>query len=70
MRTFFTVRDSPDDVINVTMWMGQDLASDYDENYHIGDVVELVNVRVQLKDHSPSNQRLEFVDVTYVNDRD
>ncbi|TRY73827.1 hypothetical protein TCAL_01921 [Tigriopus californicus] len=49
-----TIRDSPQDWINVTLWMANEvLAEALDANYHVGDVVEIAQPKVQLKESEP-----------------
>ena len=54
-----SVRDSKDEAINVTLWMRENTAQDWDQNYKIGDVIEMSNVRVQSKE--PGNTERYFV---------
>ena len=38
--TIFTIRDSPVDMINLTVWSGKEDAISLEENFHVGDIVE------------------------------
>ena len=67
--TTFTLRDSPVDIINLTVWSGREEAASLKQNYHIGEVVEVVRPRITQKDannqYSPavtSWLQLTFVD--------
>merc|ERR1719186_727198 len=48
--TTFTLRDSPSDMINLTIWSGKEEASSLKNNFHIGEVVEIVRPRVLQRD--------------------
>eukprot|EP00092_Neocalanus_flemingeri_P001148 GFUD01001223.1.p1 GENE.GFUD01001223.1~~GFUD01001223.1.p1 ORF type:complete len:160 (+),score=63.09 GFUD01001223.1:55-534(+) len=48
--TTFTLRDSPSDMINLTIWSGKEEAISLKKNFHVGEVVEVVRPRVQQRD--------------------
>ena len=48
--TTFTLRDSPLDIINLTLWSDRDHAISLKHNYHIGEVVEVVRPRILQRD--------------------
>ena len=45
--TTFTLRDSAVDIINLTVWSCREDALSLKQNFHIGEVVELVRPRIQ-----------------------
>ena len=45
--TTFTLRDSAVDIINLTVWSCREDALSLKQNYHIGEVMELVRPRIQ-----------------------
>ena len=47
--TTFTLRDSPSDMINMTIWSGKEEAISL-KNFHTGDVVEVVKPRIIQRD--------------------
>ena len=48
--TTFTLRDSPSDMINLTIWSGKEEAIGLKNNFHIGEVVEVVRPRIVQRD--------------------
>lgn len=48
--TTFTLRDSPSDMINMTVWSGKEEADTLKKNFHIEDVVEVVKPRIVQRD--------------------
>ena len=44
--TTFTLRDSAVDIINLTVWSCREEALSLKQNFHIGEVVELVRPRI------------------------
>ena len=61
--TTLTLRDSPLDMINLTVWCGVEEAVSLKNNYHIGEVVEVVKPRILQRD--PNSRESAYVpDVT------
>ena len=68
--TTFTLRDSPLDIINFVVWTGRENAEELKKNFHIGDVLEVIQPRIQQRDmndtkYNPqvtSSLQLVFVD--------
>ena len=50
--TTLTLRDSPSDMINLTIWSGNEEASSLKKNFHTGDVVEVTRPRIMQRDLS------------------
>ena len=50
--TTFTLRDSPSDLINLTIWSGNEEASSLKKNFHTWDVVEVTRPRIMQRDLS------------------
>ena len=48
--TTFTIRDSAVDIINLTVWSCREDAARLKQNFHIGEVVELVRPRIQQRE--------------------
>ena len=48
--TTFTLRDSPSDMINFTIWSGKEEASSLKKNFHIGNVMEVIRPRITQRD--------------------
>jgi hypothetical protein len=48
--TTFTLRDSPSDMINLTIWSGKEEASSLKKNFHIGHVMEVIRPRITQRD--------------------
>ena len=48
--TTFTLRDSPSDLINLTVWSGREEGLCLKKSFHIGEVVEVVRPRIQQRD--------------------
>jgi len=46
----FTLRDSPSDIINLTLWTNRESSFEYDEKFHIGTVLEVSKPRVINRD--------------------
>ena len=53
----FLVRDTADDFINVTMWLSASTALAIDNDFHIGDVVQIRNPKVELKNPASHHDR-------------
>ena len=45
----FVVRDTADDFINVTAWINEEFSKHLDDDYHIGDIVEIGQPKIDLK---------------------
>ncbi|KAK9884858.1 hypothetical protein WA026_009080 [Henosepilachna vigintioctopunctata] len=53
----FTFRDSPQDFINVTYWGKSDAIFAIDENFHVGDVVELVRPQITIRKYNDKGEQ-------------
>ena len=51
------VRDTADDFINVTLWLSASTALAIDNDFHIGDVVQIRNPKVELKNPASHHDR-------------
>ncbi|KAG5897442.1 hypothetical protein JTB14_002703 [Gonioctena quinquepunctata] len=45
----FTIRDSPQDYINVTYWGPSEVIFQANDKFHTGDVIELINPRISIR---------------------
>jgi len=50
--TIFTMRDSPVDIINLTVWSGKEDAISLEENFHVGDIVEVIRPKILQRETS------------------
>jgi len=50
--TTFTLRDSPVDIINLTVWSGKEDSSTLEDSFHIGDIVEVIRPKITQREAS------------------
>ena len=55
--TCITLRDSPADLINFTIWSGKELADEINQGFHIGDIVEIIKPRIQQREFNSNNDK-------------
>eukprot|EP00112_Aurelia_sp_Birch-Aquarium-sp1_P009119 Seg2024.6 transcript_id=Seg2024.6/GoldUCD/mRNA.D3Y31 product="Meiosis-specific with OB domain-containing protein" protein_id=Seg2024.6/GoldUCD/D3Y31 len=53
----FTIRDSPEDFINISCWGGGTFINDLAKSFRIGDLVEVKNVLVQCKQNTEAEEK-------------
>ena len=47
-----TIRDSSEDFVNVTAWTDEEFSKKLDDEFHIGDILEIGNPRIDQKSSS------------------
>ena len=55
--TCITLRDSPADLINFTIWSGKEFAAEIHHGFHIGEIVEIVKPRIQQREFNSNNDK-------------
>ncbi len=57
MESSHAVRDSPEDLVNVTLWLHDDAAKDFDNNYRVGHVIVIQGPRVVAREPNDLKER-------------
>ncbi|XP_023321096.1 meiosis-specific with OB domain-containing protein isoform X2 [Eurytemora carolleeae] len=53
----FTLRDSPSDIINLTLWTSREEADEYQEKFKIGSIIDLIKPRVINRDFGSDQEK-------------